>query len=453
MRIAILGGGVAGTVLAGSLLDTPDAGGIEVSLFEQNDRLGGLHRSEEFGGLQYDIGCFLFDREHAFLRAFPFLYDSFCEVDHNSRVLSRSGRLDTFPITIAGYRRERTNLEFAGDLVALLGAKIRSRRRNTLRSYVEYYLGPRVYRTSGLKGYIERFYGRPDTEVDFAFARQRLGGLPRGAGLRKNGFRFLSDLFGDLRGAPPPSQPWPCLVRPVAGFGSVYDAVRSHLESQGVEVRTGLRIEAVERRDGGGFRIEGEGIDDRDFDMVVSTIPPGPMARLVGIETGPPPSTIRLVSLCYRFTGTLAFEDAGMLYNFTPDGAWKRLTLFSAQYGRDRGDHYFTVECTLPRHDRSTVEELRLDFEGHIREHRVVFDGEADFQGSILTEHAYPVLTAEEIERNRRTAEGLAEFGITLTGRQATFVHRTSDAIAQDSMKLAAEIVAGRPDHSSEVVS
>ncbi len=434
MRIAILGGGVAGTVLAGCLSERANC---DIVLFERNDRLGGLHHSEEFDGLQFDIGCFLFDPRHHFLQAFPQLYDHFTPVAHVSRVLTQSGGIDAYPMTIGGYRRDRSTADLAGDILALLRAKVTDRRRDSLRAYVEYYLGPRIYRRSGLKHYIERFYGRPDTDVDLAFALQRLDGLPHAAGLRRNALRFLCDAVGQPVDVPR----WNCYVRPPSGFRFVYGKIAELLRGRGVDLRLGADVSRVERESDGCFCVHDGAGGVEAFDLVVSTIPPGLMMRLIGRPMGHPPSTIRLVSLCYRFTGSLGFEDAGMFCNFTNDARWKRITLFSAQYGRAEGDHYFTVECTLPREDPTTPVELRADFEQHIAG-LDCFDGRPRFVGQIVTPHAYPVLTATDIEQSRRASEELVAFGIYITGRQARFVHRTSNAIAADSIALADKLIA-----------
>ncbi|MEO6047721.1 MAG: NAD(P)-binding protein [Candidatus Kapaibacterium sp.] len=68
MRIGILGGGVAGVVTARELSNDPD---LEIELLEKEDSLGGLQRSVEINGAWYDIGAFVFDREHQLLRTFP----------------------------------------------------------------------------------------------------------------------------------------------------------------------------------------------------------------------------------------------------------------------------------------------------------------------------------------------------------------------------------------------
>lgn len=431
MRVAVLGGGVAGAVLCRGLSEYDR---YDVVLFERQERLGGLHRSVEFDRLHYDIGCFLFDPDHALLKAFPSLRDSFVAVDHLSQVLTPHGTIDRYPMTMTGYLRDSSPLSVAADALSLLRSKVRDRKRDTLRRYVEYYLGARMYRRTGLKTYIERFYGRPDTEVDLAFGLQRLDGLPEACSLRRNALRLLRDSFDRSI----EQERWRCYVRSRGGFAETYRLVEEDLRDRGVEIRLNSRIDRVDRLDGGRFSID-EGDRKESFDLVVSTLPAGIMLNLIGETASRPPHTLRLVSLCYRFRGELGFAGTGMFYNFTPEGRWKRITLFSSLYGRVEGEEYFTVECTLPIEDMTTPEELRSDFERHAAQ-LSIFDGELRYQGMILTPHAYPVLTAEELEQNRIATASLTDFGIVTAGRQGSYRHATSHTIATDALRLAHDL-------------
>ena len=49
------------------------------------------------------------------------------------------------------------------------------------------------------------------------------------------------------------------------------------------------------------------------YDLVISTIPIGTMTRLIGRPTAVAPKTMRLISLCYRFSGDLGFSKGIIL--------------------------------------------------------------------------------------------------------------------------------------------
>lgn len=429
MRVAVLGGGVAGVVVASEL---SRSSAVEVDLYEQNTRLGGLHHSVEVDGLHYDIGAFLFDREHALIKAFPFLRPHFHEVDHRSLVMTQSGSLDIYPMSMRGYIEDHSVGSLIADGISLLRSKIRDRRKSTLPEYVHYYLGPRVYEQSGLKAYIERFYAVPHDEVDLEFALQRLDALPERCSLRRNAGRMARESF-DRSVA---EKTWGCYVRPEKGFGAVYTLIEEHLRSQGVAITYGAGITRVEKREQK-YIIYRDDVEPQEYDLIVSTIPVGIMMRLIGRTMAKPPTMINLLSLCYRFNGDLGFSNAGMLYNFTDRHLWKRLTLFSDYYGpAPNGDHYFVVECTHRADDPTTAEELAADFEKHV-DGLPIFNGELRYLESIFTRNAYPFLSGDDLASVATAKAELNDFGVAMTGRQGGFRYMTSHMTALAAQELA----------------
>ena len=433
MRIAILGGGVAGVVLAKELADS-DA--FTIDLYEQNDALGGLHRSVEIDGAHYDIGAFLFDREHALLQTFPFLYDHFVPIEHRSLVLTQRKTLDIYPMSMRGYLRDHSAASLAADAVSLLAAKLVDRRRDSLRSFVHYYLGPRIYRRSGLKAYIERFYAVPDSEVDLEFAMQRLDALPEACGLRRNVGRIAREAFD----ASTMEKTWGCYVRPPGGFPFAYKLIEESLTKQGVDIRFNAAIERIEK-DGERFVLKMREGADESYDLVVSTIPVGIMMRLIGRPMERPPQAIQLISLCYRFRGDLGFSNATMLYNFTYDALWKRLSLFSPIYGTVDGDDYFVVECTRRLDDPNGEEEMRRSFEDHVAT-LPVLNGSLDYRRALVTNNAYPYFRKEDLAGTENAKGILAEFGIAVTGRQGGFRYMTAHKTALAARELAQRLTA-----------
>jgi hypothetical protein len=431
MRIAILGGGVAGVVLARELASSS---AFSITLYERNRSLGGLHRSVEFGGAEYDIGAFVFDYEHALLKTFPFLYDHFVPIDYRSIVVTQQHTLDRYPMSMRGYLRDHGALSLIADAASLVAAKVHDRRRDSLPAFVHYYLGRRIYRRSGLKAYIERFYAVPDNEVDLEFAYQRLYALPAECGLRRNFARIVRESFDTTIA----EQTWPCYVRPKEGFPYAYALIESALREDGVAVQLNAEIGRVERV-GDTFALHMQDGTLERFDLVISTIPLGVMMRLIGKGGGRPPETTRLISLCYRFRGDLGFERACMLYNFTYEGDWKRLTLYSAQYGLLDGEHYFVVECTQRPDDPRTPDYHRQSFERHIAR-LPVLNGELKFQGSLVTDDAYPFFRRDDLARAEEARQVVTDYGIAIAGRQGSFNYMTAHATAVAAKELAQRI-------------
>ena len=97
-KIAILGGGVAGIMLARKLAER---GLFEIDLIEKESRLGGLHHSVEIDGLHYDIGTFVFREKHPIFKLFPNILSLYVKVDNNPLSITPSGSLDAYPLTIS----------------------------------------------------------------------------------------------------------------------------------------------------------------------------------------------------------------------------------------------------------------------------------------------------------------------------------------------------------------
>lgn len=412
------------------------AGGYEVELFEEADRLGGLHWSPIIDGLAYDIGAFVFDPAHAYLQTFPDLIPKMVPVNHHCTSLQADGVVGPFPFSITGHLHRYGRRSFALDLLDVARCKVTARWRRTVREYCTYYLGRRLYESSGLRHYIERLYGLPESELSLEFARVRLFQLAEQCGLRRNGIRVLARGLMGVRSAP-----WRCLVRPREGFAPIYQQLHATLERAGVTVALGSNLSAV-RPAPGGFTLAVDG-RNRDFDLVVSTIPMDSLAGLLGLTLPFQPRTMTLASLFYRFRGDLGF-DGHCLYNYAPNGTWKRAVVFSNYYGTVAGEHYFTVECTVPEGCTPDAERLRRDFEDHVSGWPI-FGGRLSFQGSVATPRAYPVLRAGEEEAIRASRRLLESTRILLAGRQGRFAYASSAGVSEEARRLVEVLAAAQP--------
>lgn len=428
MRVAVLGGGVAGVVAAGELALQP---GVTVELFEKAPHLGGLQHSVVVRGAAYDIGAFLFGEDHELLHVFPTLRGAFMNAQPTHRSLTPSGTLDDYPSTVRGYVRDHGVLAFARALASLLVAKVRYRKRDTLPSLVRYYLGDTLYERSGFRTYIERLYGLPDHEIDMEFAARRLFFLRDVCSLRARAARATKRLLrrADLSYVQPR-----VLVRPREGFQALYALVHEALTARGVAVALGTAPEAIRRGATGTFELAlPDGV--RVFDRIVSTLPVAVTARLIGQPLGEALDYMKLISLFYRYVPPTTY-DAAVVCNLTRSGRWKRLVDFSAIYGPHEGSGYFVVEVTTRASDAESIAEAEGDFRAHTAAHGF-FPRGLEFVGAHVTEHAYPVYRVSDAGRVIAARERLTAWGIDLLGRQGRFDYSTSAMVATQARVLA----------------
>jgi protoporphyrinogen oxidase len=429
-RVAVLGGGAAGLLIAHELSLVP---GLRVDLVERAPWLGGLHRSVSAGGLVFDIGAFAFEADNGLMRAFPRLRDVMRQVTYRSKSLNNLNYIDNYPMSIKGYVTSFGLPEFAAACADLVLCKARYRRRDTLPSFARYYLGRRFYHNSGLKSYIERFHGEAEDAIDLEFARQRLEFLSGQASLRGRA-RALATTFA--RGGRKDRRRtfW---VRPREGFGLMYEVVREQLEAEGIDIVLNGEIRSI-TREGTLFLITFQDGNARRYHRVISTIPLPTALGYLGESpaVGGATETLTLASLFYRFRGELGF-DAELLYNFTFNGEWKRVTMLSKFYGAEGGDEYFVVECNMRRAGEVGLVELAERFQEHVGR-RGLFRGSLLYQGGLLTPDAYPFFRRGRAGDILLARQALRERGIETVGRQGTFEYLHSKEIAERAAALAA---------------
>ncbi len=433
-RVAVLGGGIAGVVVANQLAQR----GIGVDLYEKDTRLGGLHRTVEADGFLFDIGAFLYPPDHELFKNFPFL------LPHCPRALPRfmalrpSGQVDHYPISLGGFIKGNGLWTLCRAAVDIAVARYRYRKRDSVPAYAKYYMGDTVYERTGLKRYIERLYQIPDSQVGIEFAEQRLSELQyhTPAHLVRRFFveqqtareRKRVHDEGDHR-------PW-VHVRHEDGFDAQYGAIGDYIRAQGVGVHLGASVQKVERDADNGFllRVAGAG-EPRRYERVVSTIPIPVMLRLIGETPRENLDHVHLLSLFYR--GGLQ-TDAAFFYNFTESGQWKRITNFATLYPEQfkaHGEAWLTVEITTRDASEATLEGLRTDFEAHAARFGFL-TGQPCFVGQQVTPFAYPVFHRGDSERVQSERERLTAWGIDSVGRQGRFEYLSSHQAALQARDL-----------------
>jgi len=430
-RVAVLGGGMAGIMLAAHAKRLQVG---EISLFERTDNLGGLHKSPEVDGFPYDIGAFFFGPEHPLFRIFPGLIDDFVEFGLRIRSVADDGKQDHYPLSISGYWRNHGSLGLLRAGSSILWNKWASRDRDSLPTFCRYYVGEAIYTRGGLKNYIERLYSLPDHEIDLLFATKRMAELVDRAAFRKLLATSLHRA-GRRRGRAA------AFARPRAGFQHMYAAIQRELVAEGVDVRTGVEVRRIEK-DTGGFLLSTDRGAER-FDVVVSTIPIPAIAKLVGLPIRQRFDTVSLRTLFYTFDGDPGF-DAAVLSNFSHSGRWKRMIDFSDPYGRSGDVHRISVEIPISElAEQMDVGVEHADFVASAHSLGLLVNGELRLMGHYLTPHAYPIYRSSGIADIERDKQAILDWGILLCGRQGAFDYTSSAAAAANGIDMAERLARG----------
>jgi hypothetical protein len=225
----------------------------------------------------------------------------------------------------------------------------------------------------------------------------------------------------------PPAEPVATnkqLARPRSGFAALYDPLVERLEQRGATFSFGEDLLAI-RRIGDGFEITtstGIVVARR----VVSTIPLDRVAALCGVPFDPLP-TVTLISLFYSFSGDRGFSES-ILYNFSFDARWKRLTVYSDFYGTVGDRSYFTVEV-VGSPDDLDVDAAAAEFRSHTAANGL-FAGDLRLEGSHVLTNAYPIYTGGSAGSAARTVAALKEFGIESFGRQGAFRYQPTARVS-----------------------
>lgn len=405
----VLGAGISGLVSASILLER---GSNRVLLLDEYDKVGGNHIDVTLGNFTFDVGSFLFQDDSPLLGHFPELLPHYVPIDPTTGKLTPQGVITQYPFSLRDDFLSASPVECSRILLSAGLARLRRRTLRTAADFAEYWVGPRLVHRSGLGNYIARFCGVPADEVDLEFAESRMQWIAENASVTALVRRARA-----ARGAAPPASPAnQQLARPREGFADLYRPAVQRLQERGVTLALGTTMTSL-RKVGDDFHLTAAG---RRFSAprVVSTVPVDRVRELCGLPSARPLPSVTLISLFFSFAGQRGFADT-ILYNFSHDGAWKRLTVYSDFYGPAEGREFFAVEVIASQVQHS-LQRAVDDFLRHTRANGL-FRGDLRLEGSYTLDHAYPIYTQGAGERARESIAQLRALGIESFGRQGGF--------------------------------
>src|SRR6186997_1442973 len=231
--VAVLGGGPAG-LTAGYLLAKE---GRPVIVFEAEDQVGGIAKTEVRDGYRFDLGGHRFftkseevnDLWHEVMK------EEFLKRPRQSRIFW-NGKFLKYPLDGMDVVRKLGPVELVRSGFSYLWAAVKPKgKEENLEQWVSNRFGWRLY-NHFFKGYTEKVWGVPTTELRAEWAAQRIKGLSffsaAKAAFMGNKGNKIKSLISEFH-------------YPRFGPGQLWEAMARDIEKRGGEVRLNARAEKI----------------------------------------------------------------------------------------------------------------------------------------------------------------------------------------------------------------
>lgn len=415
MHVVVVGGGIAGLAAAHALRGTA---GLDVTVLEATDRVGGKLRTSEVEGVAVDEGAESFlvrvPEALALARAVG-LGDDLVNPASSSASLWARGRLRPIPPrTVLGVPSSLSSVygvlspaEVARASVDLILPEHASESDESVAAAISRRLGPAVVDrlVEPLLGGV--YAGRADN-LSFRATMPQLAGDD-------------GSLIRAARHALPPDggDPSPVFATVVGGLGRLADATAN---ASGAAIRTGTTVREI-RSDGNGFRVlhgATNAAEELFADAIIIAAPPPAASRLL-VDVCPAASTelasiemasVALVTLAFRRGDLLPPHGSGYLVPPSARRPVKGVTIASAKWAHLDVDDVTIVRCSFGRYGDTS--DLQRD--------------DADLVSAAVDELRLTgrVAAAPIASRVSRWGGGLPQYSVGHLDR----VRRTRDAVA-----------------------
>jgi protoporphyrinogen oxidase len=235
-KVVIIGAGPAGLSAAWFLTKQ----GVEVTVVEKEQSVGGISKTLTLKGYKVDIGPHRFFTKFENVRTFwneILPTDKFTEKKRLTRILY-NGRLFDYPLTLHSILRNMSLLEVLSILISYVAIKIKYQFRRkkivTFKDWISFNFGTRIYEIF-FRSYTEKLWGIPCEKIASEWASQRIKGVNIKSIVLS--FLFKSYTKGKVRSFVE------SFHYPVDGVGGMYEKIKKEIEQMGGKFILGEKIE------------------------------------------------------------------------------------------------------------------------------------------------------------------------------------------------------------------
>jgi protoporphyrinogen oxidase len=228
----IIGAGPAGLGAAVELINN---GITNIVIVDRNSIVGGLARTESFGGLKFDLGPHrFFTKNHEINKLWhETLGEDFITVERLTRILYNKKLFD-YPISALDSLSKLGLIESCVALFSYFKAKAGKKKDIiTFEDWISNKFGTKLYETF-FKTYTEKVWGIPCNQIGKEFAEQRIKGL---------------DIIQVLKNSITGTSKVKTLVNqfdyPILGAGQMYEAWAEKVNSNGGTILLGCRVVSI----------------------------------------------------------------------------------------------------------------------------------------------------------------------------------------------------------------
>lgn len=453
MRIVIIGAGITGLSAAKKILEERNSGpATEVVVLEASEHPGGLLKSVYIEGHYCDRGAYLFDTlsEKNFLTEMPELFSPVEDVRYS--VWYRK-KFVPFPVSVPDTLRAIPFFKKIF-LIPIWGMGYMKRRlrvkSKNLRTWFNLRMTSSFYEASGLGQYVYKLMGEKAEKISPLLGEERLNGIDRISSLNQIIWLIITKIFFHGKRDNDVTLYYP----KEKGVGSICKSLAQQVEAMGGKIYYGSVVRKIgidEEKPHKIYYKNGNGVEIRRADYLISTIPLDVLARLID-----PPVSMECLkaadALQYRGLIYLFFVigresvpgDSAIMYSFEKNDIWKRLVCpsYFCRTMSKPGESCICIEMPVDPGKKVNMEQIFRKVEDSLCNELRLFDQcEIKARYWERANHAYPVYSCGHEGHVRRILDEVQSDRLKSAGRQGCFKYWMTKHCIENAYRVAGDIL------------